>query len=86
MGLERYTAAFTLVSPEQINLVSALSSYIFKYILISSSHLSPGLPSGFSTSAFSAKTPYAFFFSSAIQATCPSHLIYIDMATWTITS
>jgi hypothetical protein len=47
-------------------------------ILIPSSHLHLGLPSGLFPSGFPAKTFYTFL-SSPIRATCPAHLIRLDL-------
>jgi hypothetical protein len=47
-------------------------------ILTSSSHLRLGLPSGFFHSGFPTIIPYAFLVS-LIRATCPAHLILLDL-------
>ena len=52
-------------------------------ILILSTHLRLGLPSGLFPSVFPTKTPYAPL-SSPIRATCPAHLIVLYFITRTI--
>jgi hypothetical protein len=48
-----------------------------RYILILSTHLRHGLPSGLFPYSFPANILYAFLFS-AIRATCPAHLIMTE--------
>ena len=55
----------------------------WRSILILSTHLHLGLPSGLPTSGFPTKTLYTPF-SSPICATCPTYLILLDFITSTI--
>jgi len=55
----------------------------WRCILILSSHLRLGLPSGLFPSGVPTKTPYTPILSP-IRATCPAHLILLDMITRTI--
>ena len=55
----------------------------WRFILILSTHLRIGLPSGIFPSAFPTKTLYTTL-SSPIRATCPAHLILLDFITRTL--
>jgi hypothetical protein len=56
---------------------------LWRFILILSSHLCQGLPSGFIPSGFPTKILYTPFLSP-VRATCPAHLIILDFITRTI--
>ena len=66
----------------QPNPVHIPTSYHLE-ILILSTHLRLGLPSGLFPSGFPTKTPYNPL-SSPIRATCPTHLILLEFITHTI--
>ena len=55
----------------------------WRSILILSSHLRLGLPSRFFPSGFPTQILYMYLLSP-IRATCPAHLILLDLITWTI--
>ena len=66
-----------------INPVHALHPTSWRSILTLSSHLRPRLPSGLFPSGFPTKTLYAPLLFP-IRATCPAHLIKLDLIPWTI--
>ena len=72
---------FSILS--QLDPVHAPHPSSWRTILILSSHLSLGLPSGFLPSGFATKTLYTPQLSP-IHATCPAHLILLDFITRTI--
>ena len=67
----------------RINLIPRIATYIFKIILILSSHLRLGLPKGLFPVGLPVKNLKALL-PSSILATCPAHLYLIDLITLTI--
>jgi len=67
----------------QINPVHFPVQLLVRSILILSSYLRLGLPSCLFSSSFLTKTLYAFLLCSTL-ATCPTHLILLDLMTQTM--
>ena len=87
-GTRRFIIAFTSARHLSLSWAGSIQSIPLHptswiSILILSSHLRLGLPSGLFTSGFSTKTPYAFLLSP-LRATCPAHLILLDFIARTI--
>ena len=87
-GTRRFITALTSVRHLSLSWASPIQSIYphttsWRSILISSTHLRLGLPSGLLPSGFPTKTLYTTL-SLPIRATCPAHLILLDFITRTI--
>ena len=87
-GTRRFTAELTSVRHPSLSWASPIQSIYphptsWRSILILSTYLRLGLPSGLFPSGFPTKTLHAPL-SSPICATCPAHLILFDFITCTI--
>ena len=81
-GTQRFITALTSLCHPSLSWASPIQSIYphptsWRSILILSTHLRLGLPSGFFPSGFPTKTLYTPL-SSSIRATCPAHLILLD--------
>ena len=86
-GTRRFITALTSVRHLSLSWTSPIQSIYphlisWRSILILSTHLRLGLPSGLFPSSFPTKTLYTAL-SSPIRATCPDHLILLDFITRT---
>ena len=87
-GTRRFITALTSFRHLSLSWASPIQSTYphptsWRSILILSTHLHLGLPSGLFPSGFPTKTLYSPL-SSPIPATCPAHLILLDFITRTV--
>ena len=87
-GIRKFIAAFTSAFHLSLSWANSIQSPRLpptscKSILILSSHLRLGLPNGLFPSGFPTNT-LCTPLSSLIRATCPAHLILLDLITLTI--
>ena len=87
-GTWRFITAFTSAHHLSLSWASSIHSMpphptSWRFIIMLSSHLCLGLPSGLLPSGFPTKTLYMPVLSS-IHTTCPTHLTLLDCTTWAI--
>ena len=87
-GTRRFITVLTSVRHLSVSWASPIQSIYphptsWRSVLILSTHLSLGLPSGLLPSGFPTKTLYTPL-SSSIRTTCQAHLILLDLITRTV--
>jgi len=87
-GTQRFITVLTSVRHPSLSWASPIQSIYphptsWRSVLILSTHLRLGLPSGLFPPGFPTKTLYTTL-SSPIRATCPAHLVLLDFITRTI--